>query len=77
MPCCGTFWLRQAEAAFYPHIRVSETYAASDNPVQAFMMTLNQRALTFGPTTDFNDPSLRACRCPTRSWTQVQCVSVP
>jgi outer membrane protein len=48
--------LRQAEASFYPHLRVGETYAASDNPVQAFMMTLNQRRLSLGPTTDFNDP---------------------
>ena len=48
--------LRQAEASFYPHLRVGETYAASDNPVQAFMMTLNQRRLSLSPTTDFNDP---------------------
>ena len=46
--------LRQADAAFYPHVRVSESYAASDNPVQAFMMTLNQRAFNFNA--DFNHP---------------------
>lgn len=49
--------LRQAEAPLYPRIRVSEAYTGSDNPVQAFMMRLNQRALNFGPATDFNDPS--------------------
>ena len=46
--------LRQADAAFYPHVRVSESYAASDNPVQAFMMTLNQRAFNFNA--NFNHP---------------------
>jgi len=46
--------LRQADAAFYPQLRVSENYAASDNPVQAFMMTLNQRAFSFNA--DFNHP---------------------
>jgi len=46
--------LEQADAAFWPQIRVSESYAASDNPVQAFMMTLNQRAFSFGA--NFNHP---------------------
>jgi len=46
--------LRQAEAAFYPQLHVSENYAASDNPVQAFMMTLNQRAFNFNA--NFNHP---------------------
>ena len=46
--------LQQADAAFWPQIRVSESYAASDNPVQAFMMTLNQRAFNFGA--NFNHP---------------------
>lgn len=46
--------LRQADAAFYPRVRVSESYAASDNPVQAFMMTLNQRAFNFNA--NFNHP---------------------
>lgn len=46
--------LRQADAAFYPRVRVSESYAASDNPVQAFMMTLNQRA--FNLNANFNHP---------------------
>ena len=48
--------LRQADAAFYPHVRVSESYSASDNPVQAFMMTLNQRAFDFGA--NFNNPEV-------------------
>ena len=39
--------LQQTEAALWPHVRISESYTASDNPVQAFMMTLNQRAFVF------------------------------
>lgn len=46
--------LRGADAAFYPRLSVSESYAASDNPVQAFMMTLNQRAFNFNA--NFNHP---------------------
>jgi outer membrane protein len=46
--------LQQVDAAFWPRLRVSETYVASDNPVQAFMMTLNQRAFNFGA--NFNHP---------------------
>ncbi len=46
--------IQQADAALWPRVRVSETYAASDNPVQAFMMTLNQRAFNFGA--NFNHP---------------------
>jgi outer membrane protein TolC len=46
--------LHQADAAFWPRVRVSESYAASDNPVQAFMMTLNQRAFNFNA--NFNHP---------------------
>ena len=46
--------LRQADAAFWPKVGVSESYAASDNPVQAFMMTLNQRSFNFGA--NFNHP---------------------
>ncbi|NQU11295.1 TolC family protein [bacterium] len=45
---------RQTGAAFWPQVRLSGTYTGSDNPVQAFMMTLNQRAFDFGA--DFNDP---------------------
>ena len=40
--------MSQADAAFYPRLSVGESYVASDNPVQAFMMTLNQRQFSFG-----------------------------
>jgi outer membrane protein len=46
--------IQQTESALWPHVRVSESYVGSDNPVQAFMMTLNQRA--FNLNTDFNHP---------------------
>ena len=46
--------LQQTESALWPQLRVSENYAGSDNPVQAFMMTLNQRAFSF--TGNFNHP---------------------
>jgi outer membrane protein len=45
----------QTSAAFWPQLRLSASYAGSDNPVQAFMMTLNQRALNMA-TADFNHP---------------------
>ncbi|HPT17644.1 MAG TPA: TolC family protein, partial [Kiritimatiellia bacterium] len=35
--------LRQAKSYYYPSIGASANYARSDNPPQAFMMTLNQR----------------------------------
>jgi outer membrane protein TolC len=47
----------QTEASLWPRLTVGGGYAASDNPVQVFMMDLNQRNLSFGPSTDFNDPS--------------------
>lgn len=47
--------LEQSGAAFWPQIRLSGTYSASDNPVQAFMMTLNQRAFDMGRA-NFNQP---------------------
>ena len=46
--------LQQTDAALWPQLRVSESYTASDNPVQAFMMTLNQRAFNLGA--NFNHP---------------------
>ena len=46
--------IQQADSALWPHVRVSESYVGTDNPVQAFMMTLNQR--TFNLNTDFNHP---------------------
>lgn len=47
--------LQQTEAALWPQIRIGASYAASDNPVQAFMMTLNQRAFDMA-TVNFNHP---------------------
>ena len=44
----------QARAAYYPLLYTSADYARTDNPPQAFMMTLNQRNLNFD--TDFNHP---------------------
>ena len=48
--------LQQTESALWPQLRVSENYAGSDNPVQAFMMTLNQRSLNM-KTANFNHPA--------------------
>jgi outer membrane protein TolC len=45
----------QTEAAFYPQVRMSGGYAATNDSVQAFMMTLGQR--DFDPTANFNHPS--------------------
>jgi len=47
--------VRQSEALFYPQLRLSETYTASDNPTQSFMMTLNQRSLNLAEA-NFNRP---------------------
>ena len=46
--------IQQTEAALWPQVRLSGGYAGSDNPVQAFMMTLNQRAFSFAG--NFNHP---------------------
>jgi len=46
--------IQQTEAALWPQVRLSGSYAGSDNPVQAFMMTLNQRA--FSLAGNFNHP---------------------
>lgn len=49
--------LRQAKSAYYPWINVSANYAQSDNPPQAFMMTLNQRTLNMAdPSFNPNEP---------------------
>jgi len=47
--------IQQTEAALWPQVRVGAGYTASDNPVQAFMMTLNQRSLNMA-TANFNHP---------------------
>lgn len=48
--------LQQTEAAFWPRVRLGGGYAASDNPVQAFMMTLSQRDFSFNA--NFNNPDV-------------------
>ena len=49
--------IKQARSAYYPRVSVSGSYAKSDNPTQAFMMTLNQRQLDMqDPNFDPNDP---------------------
>ena len=37
--------IRQAKSFFYPSLGLSAAYSASDNPIQSFMMQLNQRTL--------------------------------
>ena len=50
--------LRQAKSYYYPSIGASANYARSDNPPQAFMMTLNQRSLNMmDPAFDPNNPA--------------------
>ncbi|MCX7819942.1 MAG: TolC family protein [Kiritimatiellae bacterium] len=49
--------LRQARSAGWPMVGVSAQHARTDNPPQAFMMALNQRALDMrDPAFDPNDP---------------------
>lgn len=45
----------QAQSAFFPTLTIQESYAASNDPVQAFMMTLKQRAFDIAAA-DFNHP---------------------
>ncbi|MCE9612772.1 MAG: TolC family protein [Lentisphaerae bacterium] len=46
--------IQQARAAYFPMLKTAGTYARTDNPPQAFMMALNQRA--FSMDRDFNNP---------------------
>jgi outer membrane protein TolC len=46
--------VRQAEAAFFPRVALSQDFSASDNPVFALMYIINQRRLE--TNTNFNDP---------------------
>ena len=46
--------LQEARSAWYPQLKTSAIYSRTDNPPQAFMMTLNQRTLTMDG--DFNQP---------------------
>jgi len=49
--------VKSAESAYYPWISVSSALMQSDNPPQAFMMTLNQRRLDMrDPAFDPNHP---------------------
>jgi len=49
--------IRQARSAWWPMIGVSAQHARTDNPPQAFMMSLNQRALDMrSPAFDPNEP---------------------
>lgn len=49
--------LRQARSYYVPSVGVSATYSASDNPIQSFMMQLNQRTLNMqDPAFNPNDP---------------------
>ena len=49
--------LKQAKSAYYPWVNLSAQYARTDNPPQAFMMTLNQRTLNMmDPAFDPNNP---------------------
>jgi outer membrane protein len=49
--------LRQANSYYVPSVGVSATYAASDNPIQSFMMQLNQRTLNMqDPAFNPNEP---------------------
>lgn len=49
--------LRQAQSYYWPSVGVSATYSISDNPIQSFMMQLNQRQLNMmDPNFNPNDP---------------------
>ncbi len=49
--------ITQARSAWLPRLSVSGTYAVTDNPPEAFMMTLNQRQLNMmDPGFDPNNP---------------------
>ena len=49
--------LRQAQSYYLPSVGLSATYSASDNPIQSFMMQLNQRTLNMqDPAFNPNEP---------------------
>ena len=51
------FMIKQAKSAYYPRLYLAGAYAYTDNPTQAFMMTLNQRNLNMmSPGFDPNEP---------------------
>lgn len=47
--------LRQVKSGWYPQLSLSGGYSRTDNPAQAFFMTLNQRQATLEK--DFNNPA--------------------
>ena len=51
------FMINEAKSAYYPRLYLAGGYAYTDNPTQAFMMTLNQRDLNImAPGFDPNEP---------------------
>lgn len=51
------YMIKHAESAYYPRLYLSGTYYMTDNPPQAFMMSLNQKDLDItDPDFDPNDP---------------------
>jgi outer membrane protein TolC len=51
------YMIKQAESAYYPRLYLSGAYSVTDNPPQAFMMSLNQKDLDIAdPKFDPNDP---------------------
>ena len=51
------YMIKQAESAYYPRMYLSGTYSMTDNPPQAFMMSLNQKDLDMAQQGfDPNDP---------------------
>ena len=67
--------IQQTEAALWPQVRLSGSYAASDNPVQAFMMTLNQRALNLA-SANFNQIQINIRKCPRKFIIAQTCLGV-
>ena len=51
------YMIKQAESAYYPRLYLSGAYSMTDNPPEAFMMSLNQKDLNMAkPGFDPNDP---------------------
>ena len=51
------YMIKQAESAYYPRLYLSGAYSMTDNPPQAFIMSLNQKDLDMAnPGFDPNDP---------------------
>ena len=51
------YMIKEAKSAYYPRLYLAGSYAYTDNPTQAFMMTLNQRNLNMmSPGFDPNEP---------------------